>query len=294
MVECGSLTAAAQALGIPRPTLSRRLTKLEDRLAVPLVHRTTRKLTLTAQGERLYAQARQVVAAARQAEDDVRRQDGVPRGLLRVSTPMGMPGQLVASWASEFLHQNPHVQLELVARGDHVDLVEQGFDVALRGGPVEDPALIMRTLVRMRQIAVASPGYLGERGVPRTADDLVDHSCIVGYRAGWAPDPRWPLLQGGTVNVTGALISNDMYVRMHSAVQGLGVAMVTDRPAQPMLQDGRLIHVLPSVLGRSEQVSLVYVDRGFVDPKVRAFVDLMVRRFAELTAPRVATPQIVR
>jgi DNA-binding transcriptional LysR family regulator len=282
IVERGSLTAAAQELGIPRPTLSRRLAKLEGRLGVRLVRRTTRRLTLTAQGESLYVKARQVVATARQAEDDVRRQDGVPRGLLRVSTPMAMPGELVARWASDFLLANPQVKLELVASGAHVDLVEEGFDLAMRAGPIEDPTLITRTLANLRLIAVASPGYLARAGTPSSLDDLAEHNCIVGYRAGRVPEPQWPLLSGGTVRVSGTLISNDMLVRQHAALRDLGVAMITDRLIRSMLQDGRLVHVLPDLLGRREHVALVYPDREFLDPKVRAFVDMMVARFEEM------------
>ena len=133
IIDCGSVTGAAEGLGLPRPTLSRRLARLEERLGVRLIHRTTRRMTMTPQGELLYAKARRVVQAAREAEAEVRRLDGVPRGLLRVSVPTGMPAMLFGEWVGEFLQRYPEVELEMVASSAHVDLAAEGFDLALRG-----------------------------------------------------------------------------------------------------------------------------------------------------------------
>ncbi|MCB9764217.1 MAG: LysR family transcriptional regulator [Alphaproteobacteria bacterium] len=273
VVEEGSLTAAARALGLPRPTLSRRLARLEERLGVRLVHRTTRRLSVTPAGEALYAKARLVVQVAREAEAEARRVDDVPRGLLRVSVPTGAPQQVLARWLVGFLDAYPEVQVEVVASSAHVDLVGEGFDVALRAGPVEDTSLIAHPLVRNERIAVASPAYLQARGTPCRPEDLRDHDCIVGYRAGIAPETHWPACGGGSIPVHGRLCTNQMEVRLHAAIQGQGIAMVFARLAAAALADGRLTQVLPDQLRHPERVSLVYRERAFLEPKIRAFVD---------------------
>ncbi len=273
IVDSGSVTAAAEMLGLPRSTLSRRLARLETRLGVRLLHRTTRRMTLTAHGEVLYETARRVVDAARAAEAEVLRLGGVPRGLLRASVPTGMPQELLARWVIGFLHAYPEVSVELVASSVHVDLVGEGFDVAIRAGAIEDPSLIVRTLGHDARVAVASARYLAERGAPEHPAELQNHSCIVGFRTGSVPERRWPLRDGGWVAVSGSLMSNQMGVRLQAARQHFGIALVVDRLAAIDLANGTLITVLPEVLGRRERLSLVYPNRTLLDPGVRVFVD---------------------
>ncbi len=283
-VDAGTITRAAAQLGLSRPTLSRRLARLEERLGVRLIHRTTRRMALTAQGETLYAKARWVVAAASGAEAEVRRLDGVPRGLLRVSVP-NMPEAVVAEWLAGFLEAYPQVELELVVSIDDVDIVAQGFDAALRVSPVEDPSWVVRSIVRYHSVAVASPTYLAARGVPRCLEDLSDHDCIVGYRGG-APVRHWPLRDGGRVAVSGRIKTNHMGLHLHSARQHLGIALVGERVLREDLAAGTLVAILPDVVGRQERFSLVYPDRSFLDPKVRAFADWFTSRIQTLAAQR--------
>lgn len=278
IIDHGSLTGAAEALGLPRPTLSKRLARLEDRLGVRLLHRTTRRLQLTRQGELLYERARPVVLAAREAEAAVRRVDDVPRGLLRVVIPAGVPEQTFTRWLSEFLATFPEVSLDVVATDVHLDLVAEGFDVALRYGEIEDASLVSRMLVTNALIAVASPRYLESRGTPAQAVDLADHDCIIGYKGSNVPDTRWPCLDGSTVVVSGTLTTNHVGLRIEAATGGLGIALLVDRTVAGQIDDGDLVHVLPGVIGRRDQVRLVYPDRAFLDPKVRAFIDFISER----------------
>ena len=280
IVDHNSVTGAADALGLPRPTVSRRLARLEERLGVRLLHRTTRRMNLTPQGQLLYAKARRLVDAAREAEAEVRRLDGVPRGLLRLSTPTGMAFALVSEWIVGFLALYPEVRLELVATAAHVDLVGEGFDVTVRRGAIEDPSLIARQLAVDPSIAVASPQYLETMGVPESPEALQDHNCILGFHAGLVPEVRWPLLDGGWVPVTGTLQTNQVEFRVESAKRGLGIALVSQFVANAALGSGALVRVLPEQVGRRETVSLVYADRQFLDPKVRAFVDFFAARVA--------------
>ncbi len=282
IVDHGTVTAAAASMGLPRPTLSRRLARLEERLAVKLLHRTTRRIAITEQGQALYAKARRVVEAAREAEAHVRRLDGVPRGLLRVSVPSGMPEALLGRWIIKFLAAYPEVRLEVVSTAAHLDLVGQGIDVALRAGPIEDPSLIARTLARDLRIGVASPDYLARRGTPSVPEDLERHNCLLGYRAGTVPERRWPLLDGGWIPVSGSLATNEMMLRLQGALQGLGIAVVVDRLALQHIADGELEVVLPDSLGRRERLSLVYAGREFLDPKIKAWVEFLSAEIHEV------------
>lgn len=278
VVEQGSVSKAAEALGTPRPTVSKRVARLEERLGVRLLHRTTRRLTLTHHGERLFEKARRVVRAAEEAEAAVQRLDDVPRGWLRVQIPAGVPEGVFTRWLADFLQTYPQVSLDVVGSETHGDLVAEGFDVALRYGPEGDLSLMSRTLVVNQEIAVASPRYLAERGTPETADDLDGHNCIVGYAGGQVPVPRWPRLGGGQVAVRGDLMTNHAGLRLEAAKRHLGIAMVVDRAAREALAAGELVHVLPDVVGRRDVVRLVYPERRLLEPKVRAFIDFMVEK----------------
>ncbi len=160
----------------------------------------------------------------------------------------------------------------------HVDLVAEGFDVALRAGVIEDTSLVSRILVTNTEIAVASPAYLQARGTPQSAKDLGDHNCIIGYTGNNSPDPRWPLLDGGWTHVAGTLMTNHVGLRLEAARRDLGIAIVIDRLVTEQLASGELVRVLPEIIGRRDDARLVYPDREFLDPKVRAFVDFVADR----------------
>ncbi len=266
IVDHGSVTGAAQALGLPRPTVSKRLARLEERLGVRLLHRTTRRMKLSESGEALYEKARRVVHAAREAEAAVQRLDDVPRGLLRVAIPPRVPEVVFTEWLAEFLVAYPEVSLDVVGTDVHVDLVAEGFDVALRYGVIEDTSLVSRILVTNSAIAAASPSYLQEHGTPTTAEDLADHNCIVGYTGANVPNPRWPRLDGASAHVNGTLMTNHEGLRLEAARRGLGIAIVIDRTAKELFATGELVWVLPEVIGRRDSARLVYREREFLDP----------------------------
>ncbi len=286
IVDEGSVSGAARALGVPRASLSRRLSALEGRLGVRLLHRTTRSQSLTRAGDELYDRARRIVAAAHEAEEAVRRVDEVPRGLLRVSLPpsFGSRGNVGRRLLMDFLDLHPEVQLEAIATSRHVDLVGEGFDVALRAGTLRDPTLFARRLWRNWAIAVASPAYLERRGAPQRPEELIEHSCLIGFEEGERPQRSWPLRDGGRVPVRGRLASNELTVRFEAALGGHGIALVPELLARGHLEAGRLVEVLPQHVGIYEGLSLVYADREFLEPKVRAFVDHAVEVMAELEA----------
>jgi DNA-binding transcriptional LysR family regulator len=278
IVDAGSLTAAAAMLDLPRATLSRRLARLEERLGVRLLHRTTRRMDLTQQGEVLYRTARRVVGSAREVEAAVTRLDGVPRGLLRLSVPTGVPREFFGGVLVDFLASHPEVSVEVVTSSVHLDLVTEGFDLALRFGVIKDASLVARTLARNDLIAMASPSYLAARGTPRRPEQLASHNCIVGYTAEGAPELRWPLRAGGWVEVAGSLKTNQMDLRVEAAKRSLGIALLVERVAADELACGELVPVLPDRVGHEVRACLVYPDREFLDPKVRAFIDFFTSR----------------
>lgn len=275
-VAAGSISKAARELGVPRPTVSRRLLKLEERLGVRLIRRTTRAMVLTDAGEVLYARARAVLSAVEDAVASVQKSDDRVRGLLRVSVPP-MAGDALGSVVASFLRDNPEVTVELHASTRHVDLVADGYDVAVRASSDLPPGLIARNLARARVLAVASPAYVAERGMPMRPSALERHRCLVGFARGEHPATQWPLLRGGSIRVRATLATNDIGVLRHAALAGRGIALLPMPLVHDDLANGTLVPVLPTRLGEETRFAAVYADREFVSPAVRAFIDAVAR-----------------
>jgi DNA-binding transcriptional LysR family regulator len=271
-VDARSLSRAAAELGVPRATLSRRLARLEERLGVRLLRRTTRSLTLTDAGQAFYRHARIALDAVVQAEESVRRTDTAVRGPLRVSLPP-MTDPSFYAMICDFAQKHPEVVLQLHFSTRLVDLRRDGYDVALRATIQLEPGLIARTLARAPSIAVASPAYLAERGVPRTPRDLRHHRCLMGFARGELPEAHWPLAGGGKLHLEGSFFSNDLQQLCDAAGRGLGIALLPMLLAGPLLESGALVHVLPGLIEADTQIALVYAEREFVPPQVRAFID---------------------
>ncbi len=274
-VEARSISRAARELGVPRPTVGRRLARLEEKLGVRLLRRTTRTMVLTDAGEALYQRARGVIAAVREAEQSVRRSDDAVRGTLRVSAP---PMNLLhfGAMISDFIGRYPDVRLELDLTTRHVDLAAGSYDVAIRAAAQLPPGLIARNLMRSRLVAVASPEYLARHGTPRRVTEIAKHACLVGFAQGEHPSTHWPLVRGGQVRVEALMATNDLGVLLTAALGGRGVALLP----LPLVYDdaaaGKLVAVLPERLGGETQLAVVYPEREFVAPAVRAFVDAVV------------------
>jgi len=280
IVDAGSISEAARELAVPRATLSRHLARLEDRLGVSLLHRSTRSLVPTPAGEALYPRARSLVDGARAAVDAVQRLDDVPRGLLRVSSaPLHSPG--LGSLVAEFVKSYPKVTVELQTSTRHIDLVSEQIDVAIRGGVVRDPNLIARKLIRTDMVAVASQGYLDERGRPTRPEDLAEHACLRGFEEGARPVTSWPLRNGGRIGVEGPLVTNDLMALLGASKNALGIALLPRELVQPELDTEELSYVLEDTVGIDVSLSLVWSEQRFLDPKIRAFIDMASARFAD-------------
>lgn len=281
LIEAGNITAAARRLGEPRATLSRRLGRLEDHLGVRLVHRSTRRFEPTRAGLELYSRGRRIVDEVRAAEQALRTLDGTPRGPLRISIPPGPASPVFGELLADFLTQYPGVVPDVFTSDRHVDLVREGFDLALRAGRDSDPALIRRVLLHDRLSLIGAPAYLAARGTPSTTADLAGHACIVGYGGGDRVHPVWPLRDGGELRVVPALACNGLEVSAALVLAGKGLAVLPELAVGELLADGRLVRVLPEAVGAEVSFSLVYPERRLLEPQVRAFLDFAVPWFAE-------------
>lgn len=270
IIEAGSLSEASRVLGEPRATLSRRLAQLEEHFGVRLVHRSTRRFEPTRTGLELYRRGRRIVDEVRAAEAALVRKDGVPRGPLRVSLPSAAP--MFPELITRFCERFPEVQPDVWVTDRHLDLVAEGVDVAIRAGVVDDPSLIRRTLVRHRLVLVGAPAYLARRGAPRTVDDLDHHEFVVGYGGMDRPSRTIRLRGGGELAVTSVAACNEISIQLALVVAGRGLAVLPDVIAERAIEAGRLVVLLPDEVGLDVSASLVYPERGLLEPAVEAFV----------------------
>jgi DNA-binding transcriptional LysR family regulator len=273
-IEAKSLSRAAAELGVPRATISRRLARLEARVGARLLRRTTRSLTLTDAGELLYRHARVVVSAVEEAEASMQRGSDEVCGDLRISVPP-VVDDVFYTMLSSFAEQHPRVRMLVDFSSRHVDLQRDGFDVALRAGTVIEPGLIARTLMKTRLLAVASPAYLKAHGTPRTKRDLKNHRCLMSFTRGELPATSWPT-STGALHVDGAFASNEIRLLAMAATRGFGIAYLPETLIKAALDDGSLVQVLPGVLEIKNRIALVYPEREFLPPQVRAFVETFI------------------
>jgi len=271
IVDARSLTRAASQLHTPRATISRRLARLERRLGARLLRRTTRSLALTDAGEVLYRQARRVLDAVADAEASVQRRENVVAGDLRVSMPTLSDPSLFELLAS-FAKQHPGVRLQVHASWRQVDLVREGYDVAIRAGSSLAPGLVARTLFRSPLVAVASPAYLAAHGRPRTIKDLRGHRCLMRFTHDELPQTHWRI-GGRLVHVAGAFFANDLGLLTVAAAQGLGIAVVPRMFVTTELARDELVMVLERASFGFDSVAAVYLERELMPPHVRAFID---------------------
>lgn len=274
IVELGSISRAAELLNIPRSTIARRLTILEDRLGHRLIIRTTRNLTVTEAGRTFYLHAVAALDAVTQAASSLiqEQEPRLLRGSLRVSVPPLNEPTLEAMLA-KFVSMHPLVRLHLHTASVFVDLHRDDFDVAIRAGEVTGGNLISKTLLTSRLIAVASPGYLQQHGSPTCVDQLSAHRCLMGFRRGELPQNAWPRLDGGEVVLEGAFFSNSLSMLKTLALNDGGIATLPYTLVKDELASGKLIHILPDELGRDVRIVLLFKERELMPPQVRAFID---------------------
>jgi DNA-binding transcriptional LysR family regulator len=279
VVETGNFARAADALGLSPSGVSRAVSRLEERLGVRLLHRTTRSVTLTDEGERLYAQVGPLLSGIEDAALAAAGDSQAVRGRLRVSLDAMFARQVIAPHLADFLARYPALELEIVTRDELGDLVAEGIDVAVRFGVPPSSSLIGRKLLETRVLTVAAPAYLATHGRPATPKDLVHHRCIQ-FRDPVTRRPfDWEFHRRGKVvpvETTGPLLVTDSGIMFAVCIAGAGIAQVLAVSVQDALADGRLVELFPDWAEESFPLYAFYPSRKNAPPKVRAFVDFCV------------------
>jgi LysR family transcriptional activator of dmlA len=279
----GSLAAAARALDLSPPAATKRLAHLEARLGVRLVNRTTRRISLTGEGETYLAHATRILAEIRAMEDEVAGAGGTLRGLLRVNATLGFGRTTIAPLLSEFARRYPQVEVQMEVTDRPVDLAEQGFDLAIRFGAPPDQRLNARRVMSNRRFLCASPRYLEQHGTPSTLAELAAHRCIL-HRQNDDAYGIWRFTQGGhseAVKVHGALSSNDGDIVLGWALDGHGILIRSEWDLARYVESGRLRIVLPQYTLPSADLFVVYLNRMHQAARTRAFIDFLVEHFAK-------------
>ncbi|MGE5182773.1 MAG: LysR substrate-binding domain-containing protein [Acidobacteriota bacterium] len=278
VVETKSFTGAADVLGLPKSTVSRKLAQLEERLGVRLVQRTTRKLALTEIGEAYYERCSRIVADLAAAEQLVTDMQATPRGRLRVSTSVDFATHYVGSIIADFLAEHPDVNIELEANDRLVDLIEDGFDVAIRFGTLPESTLIARRLCSVGLGLVAAPSYIARRGTPKTIEELDEHDRVL-----FAPssrNPSWTLVSGDATYEFGRpsrFASNNYGAVRDVALAGGGIALMSDFMLADDLASGALVRVLAEWSTRPAEIHAVYPARQNLPPRLTLFLDHLAK-----------------
>jgi len=281
VAKLGSLSGAARELNLTPPAATKRLALMESRLGVRLVNRTTRSISLTNEGETYLAYATRILADLREMENVVSSSGAEPRGLLKVNASLGFGRTTIAPLVSEFARRYAHVEVQLEVTDRPVDLVESGFDLAIRFGTLPDTRLAARRIMSNRRFLCASPGYLERHGTPKSPADLAHHRCIV-HRQNDDAYGVWRLEHDGrqeTVKVDGALSSNDGDIVLGWALDGHGILIRSEWDLAKYLESGRLRVVLPDDKIPSADLFVYYSQRRNQTARARAFIDFLVEQF---------------
>ena len=288
VVEGGSMTAAARQCEMSTTMVGNHLKALEQRLGVSLLQRTTRRQNLTEFGLEYYRRCVEVLGLVNDSERMAEQAQTEPSGTLRVTAPPAFGAERLAPLLSDFVQRYPEIKVEVVLSNQTMDLIEHGFDAAIRLGTPESSALIARPLQDYTLTICAAPGYLKRRGTPKTADDLRDHDCLAfAYPAGddWrAADKLWRLTGPHgvmEVPVSGSMIVNSTPALRQAVLAGMGVSMLPDVLISDDLASGKLVALLQDYQPPSRTLWLMYPQDRYRLPKVRQFVEHALRAWGK-------------
>ena len=277
-----SLTAAAQQLGLSPPAVSRRLAALEARLGVRLLNRTTRRQSLTPEGERYLEEGQRILRDIQQLEHALTAARENPRGLLRINAGFGFGRRHLGPAVSDFIDHHPQVEVQLHLSDRPLDLAAEGMDVGIRFGLGVDSGLLARKIASNRRVLCAAPAYLAARQAPLMPHDLAEHDCIV-IRENDRAFNTWRLVSDtrhDSIKVKGRLSANHGEVAVDWALKGHGILLRSEWDIAPYLRSGELVRVLPAWSGEAADIHAIYQQRHLLSAKVRLFLDFLVERFA--------------
>lgn len=283
VVDKGSFTAASDALGLPRSTVSRHIKDLEATLGVQLLRRTTRRLGLTEAGRTYYDRTRTIPDLLAGARSQVAETHGEPTGTLRITAPFMLLIELAGPILPAFQQRHPQVRLDLMATHRTLDLVEQGIDVALRLGPLPDSSMISRRLGVLPNRVWASPRYLERHGSPSHPSELKDHTTLVTRVARRRNGHVWEMQRDAEFRefiVTPAVEADDPELLVPSLLGGSGLMMATDMVMRRHIAEGAVVPILPGWLGRCPALHAVFPHGEIMPMKLRAFLDFLVEHLA--------------
>jgi len=290
LASAGSLSAAARELGITTPAVSKRLALMESRIGVSLINRTTRRMSLTPEGELYLEHARRILSDIDSMGELLGASKATPKGLLRVNATLGFGRSHVAPLISKFVRKYPQVEVQLQLSVNPPPLTEDSFDVCIRFGVPPDSRVIARHIAANRRLLCAAPAYLARHGIPKVPNDLTKHNCI-GIRQGEEAYGVWRLSSGrgpnartDAVKTRGNLATNDGEIAVNWALEGHGILMRAEWDIERYLRNGRLVQVLPQYYTPDADIHAVYPQRHQLAARVRAFVDFVALAFKQQEA----------
>ena len=283
VVDNMSFTAAGRRVGRSKALISKHVGELEERLGVRLINRTTRSVQVTEIGRAYYERARTLIADFETLEEAVKAEAGQPRGRLRITAPQTLGEMQLMEMLNAFRTRYPHLELDVFLADRIVDLIGEGFEIALRVTTLQDSTLIARRLCDVRLLLCASPSYLARNGTPQTPQDLLRHNCIVDTNIRWRDTWRFGELDNGQqVRVTPCVTVNSATAVHRSLVDGMGIGFVPEFAVARDLKDGRLVTLFEELTPHKLGVYLVYPHRLHLSAKVRDFIDFTAEWYASV------------
>ena len=275
VAEYGSFTRAAKALGISTAQVSRQISALEERLKIKLLYRTTRKVSLTEEGRVFYQHCRSVLDGLNAAEQAVSNLQSKPQGRIKLTAPVTYGEQQLLPLINDFMVQYRDIEVTAFLSNQKIDLIEGGYDLAIRIGKLRDSTMMAKKLSLRTNFVCATPAYLNQYGVPRTLDDLSQHNCLLGTR------DYWHFVEKGiekNLRVSGSIQYNSGYSLVDAALKGLGIVQLPDYYVQKHLASGALVSLLDDYREPKESIWALYPHNRQLSPKIRLLVDYLAER----------------
>ncbi|KGY12443.1 LysR family transcriptional regulator [Vibrio tubiashii] len=282
VVESQGFTAAAKVLNTSVAQVSRKISALEARLGAKLLHRTTRKVSVTEAGHTYYAHCRGLVEGLREAERALSQLNNIPQGKLKITTSITYGEHIIAPLLNEFLAQYPKIELDFVLSNQNLDLIEQDFDLAIRLGHLEDSSMMAKRLASRQVKVCAAPGYVEKYGEPHSLSELEQHNCLIGQSQYW----RFQQSQSGnkaidkSVRVTGNLRCNSGIALLDAAINGIGLVQLPDFYVDEAIEQGKLIEVLVPYRESQQGIWAVYPNNRHLSVKVSQLITFLSERLA--------------
>ncbi|MFC4271647.1 LysR family transcriptional regulator [Sneathiella chungangensis] len=284
VVDHGSFSATARSLGLTPSAVSKQISQLEDRLGVRLLNRSTRHISMTAEGQSFYERCAEISAGVTRAEELAQTLSGKPQGNLRIAATVAFGKARLLPLMSAFIEAYPEIKVALELTDRHIDLSDSEFDLAIRfPEQITDASLVACKLASSKRILCASPAYIKAHGAPLGPNDLKNHNCLristVSHWNDWhfrRGDETW------TFTATGNFDANSADAVYHATLSGLGIAQLSSYLVEPDLAAGRLVALLPDYEEEASDIFAVYSDKRNLSPKVRVFIDYLVEHFRPL------------